>query len=214
MKKVTRKCFICKNEIDLEKDGDSYIYYKTKYYHIDCFIKQKMNQRRNPWTREQCDKVIDQCILEQKDKIDKQADKDKLVYWLYEKYDITYLPTYFFMKLDEIMSGTYKQVKCAIPAADLLDMWQQKEHYLDKVALRNEMNGKSMSKISRINYDLAILLGKYDSYLEWKEKKQAEIQAINAENADHINYSAINNTPVSAAKKDKISDLSEILDEI
>lgn len=133
--------------------------------------------------------------------------------FIYREYDVSFLPKHFFINLDKVYKGTYKNLNKPVPVEDLLDMWQQKMDYLNKVADHNRQMGKKIEGIARINYDLAILLSKYDSYCEWKAKKASEkqelkqsttSQTIKITNMIASKYAAINND----------SDISSIIDEI
>jgi hypothetical protein len=73
-------------------------------------------------------------------------------------------------------------------------MWQRKKQELDKLYNYNQQKGKELDRSSRINYDLAVLLSKYDSFLEWKEKEKVLEQTINIDKAyDQISLPKINN---------------------
>lgn len=150
-----------------------------------------------------------------------QIEKDKLsestrkqfTDWLYQQYDISFLPKYFFINLDKVYKGTYKNLTKPVPVEDLFDMWKRKMPYLIEIHDKNKRHGKNMDGINRISYDLAILLAKYDSYLKWKEQMQlAEI--ANAQLDFNIDYDyklyKNNNTTENA---DKI-DINGVLDEI
>lgn len=101
--------------------------------------------------------------------------KLRLTDWVYKQYGISFAPKYFFVRLNQIYKGTYKGLDKPIPPEDLFDMWQRKWHYLEKVRVRNESHGKHIQGLDLIWYDLAILLSKYDSYLNWKIEHLAEI---------------------------------------
>lgn len=79
-----------------------------------------------------------------------------------------FLTRYFYIKLAAVAKGTYPGLPQPIPVEHLYDMWQQKMPYLNKVNDRNERRGKTTGSL-RADYDLAILLSLYPSYLKWKE---------------------------------------------
>lgn len=113
--------------------------------------------------------------------------------WIFQNYEVTLLPKYFYMNLSKIAKGEYKGLAKPVPWADLLDMWQRKWSYLEKVHIKNEQQGKHLEGMARINYDLAIVLSKYDSYLSWKAECEAEQKLKKQEQQMQINYSCINN---------------------
>jgi len=102
----------------------------------------------------------------------------------------------------------------AIPVEDLLDMWQQKMSYLNKINVSNQKNGKQINGIARINYDLAILLSKYDNYLAWKERKKIEKEYVINEHKNNnvIDYSKINT--IQHSNNSKEINIEDILDGI
>ena len=65
-----------------------------------------------------------------------------------------------------------------VPVEDLFDMWKRKIEWLNKINAQNAQKGKKIQGYLRVNYDLAILLSKYDSYLAWKKKNSTESEGI------------------------------------
>jgi hypothetical protein len=214
MSKEIKKCFICKEEIDLVNKKDSFfIDKKNTYKHINCFIEYKTNLKIKKWTKKQCEEYISEmnniCLCNTQNK----NIRIQLTDWIFNKYNVSFLPTYFYTKLDSIYKGTFKGLSRPVPPEDLLDMWQRKIEYLNKVATQNINSGKSMDQYGRINYDLAILLSKYDSYLEWKDKQRIIKEEIlsRATNQNRINYKKIIKQVNSS---DTEIDIVSMLDEI
>ena len=86
--------------------------------------------------------------------------------------------------------------------------------YLLKVYDKNCRSGKTLEGMSRINYDMAIILSKYDSYLSWKERqKQAQADETSNNSVTAIDYIKIAQTPVSTPSTAQIN-INSILDEI
>ena len=147
---------------------------------------------------------------------DKKTEHIRLQFtdWLYRTYEVSFLPKYFFINLDKVYKGTYKNLNKPVPVEDLWDMWQRKMPYLLKVYDKNKRSGKDMNGISRINYDMAIILSKYDSYLEWREQqKQAQMEEI-AKKGTHIDYNKVPNNNINTQNTDDKIDIDSILDEI
>ena len=118
--------------------------------------------------------------------------------------------------MDSIYKGTFKGLSKPVPPEDLLDMWQQKKNYLSRVAEQNRKKDKDIYGINRINYDLAILLSKYDSYLAWKEEqRQALVFEVEAKKKDieKIEYKDVIR-PQSNKNTKRVTDISSMLDEI
>lgn len=134
--------------------------------------------------------------------------------WIYNTYSISFLPKHFFINLNKISKGEYKGLKKPVAWADLLDMWQRKMPYLEKVNLRNEMNGKHIEGMARINYDLAIILSKYDSYLAWKAEQEAEIIQKQKDSQTKIDYSNIDSKYTNDNQSSDDGQLSNILDDL
>ena len=51
-------------------------------------------------------------------------------------------------------------------------MFQKQQKNLTKIYMNNVKKGKKMTNIERFNYDLAVIVNKYDSYKQWKEKQK------------------------------------------
>ena len=134
--------------------------------------------------------------------------------WLYKQYDISFLPVSFFVNLDKVYKGTYKNLKRPVPVEDLWDMWQKKMPYLLKVHEKNNRQGKTMEGMQYILYDLSIILSKYDSYLKWKETQKQAIVNDNLQKM-RIEYNNLNNdSSNSNNSKNTAVDINSILDDI
>ena len=221
MKITTRKCNICKEPIVLTKDSKEYfIEYKNNgsfCTHTQCYIEYHTTKKRNPKTIEQCEDFINSCWETSKTVEKKQNIKNELYEFLFEMYNISFFPNYFYIKMDSIFKGTYKNLNRAVPPEDLIDMWKQKRNYLNKIAEQNRQKGTEISGVNRVNYDLAILLSRYDAYLKWKEQQQIAVAEINdskkrcIEKIEYVdvvrpvNVKNANNTPI---------DINSMLDEI
>lgn len=116
---------------------------------------------------------------------DKQDKKTRIQFtdWLYKQYDISFLPKYFFINLDKVYKGTYKNLNKPVQVEDLWDMWRKKISFLRKVHEYNTKKGKKIEGAALVTYDLAIILSKYDGYLKWKEEQTL---AKTSENEEQI----------------------------
>lgn len=233
MNKNTRKCNVCKNLIDVsDSSGEDYFFRiygnKKQYFHSECYIEQQMNRKRMPMTKEEClayiserkSENVKQNIEKKKEK-KKNTVKDQLYDFISDMYDISFFPTFFYIKMNEVYKGTYKGLKKSVPPEDLLDMWEQKKNYLLKVYERNRSHGKEIEGLQRVYYDLAILLSKYDSYLNWKDKQriaQSDIRERENRTNDFISQKIISqnnpNNPNSHTVGNKEIDINSILDDI
>ena len=87
-----------------------------------------------------------------------------------------------------------------------------KINYLDKVAEQNRKKGKEVDGLSRLNYDLAIIVARYPAYLTWLKKQQiAAEQPVETTRQQYIDYSGLSQG--NALSSDSV-DLSSIINEI
>jgi len=211
---ITRKCKCCKEYLDIEKDN--FVYYKKRYYHFDCAINETLDRKNNKLSKEQCVDKFTQLQNENREEINNIINKERLYKWLQNTYNTVVLPSYFYIKMDEIFSGIYKGLSKDIPPEDLLDMWKRKKNELDRINNSNSRKGKNLIGVARINYDLAILLNKYDSYLKWKEDQKLleneKQNIINEANKPKINYDLINKSVEK--NKNTSTNINDLLDEV
>ena len=76
---------------------------------------------------------------------------------------------------------------------------------------------KDINGLSRVWYDLAILLSKYDSYLKWKEQKKlaiAEIEEQKKESIEFVKYNDIAKQTIRKKNTNDCIDINAMLDEI
>jgi hypothetical protein len=112
------------------------------------------------------------------------------------------LPTYVYQKMEGIFNGTWKDMSCPIPPEHLLDMFQRKQDWLNKIYHKDNIDG-----IGRINYDLSVLIGKYRSYLDWLGKK--EIENKQAQNSSIVNERLTEVVATNNIKKNEIDIFDE-----
>lgn len=90
--------------------------------------------------------------------------------WILQNYDITCISQSLNRKINCICNGTLKTLSVPIPVTHLLDMWQRKMNYLNKIYIQNLDKGIVVKGEPRVHNDLNILISKYDSYVSWKAK--------------------------------------------
>lgn len=210
---ITRKCNICKQSIEIERDN--LVYDKEKYFHYDCFINSHLRKKRNKLQKEE---IIIKAKNLQKENfyiVKDIIDKAKLYYWIQHTYNVVVLPSYFFIKMDSIYDGSFKGLSKGIPAEDILDMWQRKKNELDRIADGNKKKDKVIDGLGRINYDLAVILSKYDSYLRWKEKQKIK-QVIESERQVHKDLHTIDYKQIydKEQSEKEFFNISDIIDDI
>lgn len=220
MRVTTRKCSICKEQIEIKNNCEDYfIEYKnnnSSCTHTKCYIDYHTTKKRKPKTVEECNEFINSCKRDAKSIEKKQNIRNELYEFLFDMYNISFFPNYFYIKMDSIYKGTYKNLNRPVPPEDLLDMWKQKRNYLEKVAEQNRKKGSEISGVNRVSYDLAILLSRYDAYLKWKEQQQiavAEINESKKRSVEKIEYTDVVR-PSSKQTNNIIIDINSMLDEI
>ena len=190
---MKRKCKACEKDIDFNENNlDEVIRFKKAYYHYNCFVdtckKKSKNSKASPIWSEALES-IDKIQQETKDFFKKNNDspKDQLYRFLLENYGVMSIPTYVFKRLEDVYSGKRKGLACEIPPEDLLDMWRQKMGYLNKLRAKNKTLNKNMTTAQQINYDLSVLVNKYDDYLKWKERNKVLEQEANEVHRNILN---------------------------
>ena len=225
MKEILRKCTYCdsKGIKSIQIGKDKFIYYNNKYYHYNCFIKYKSENNEYNLSQEQIINMADEMVLKTKTikSVIDSINKDRLIYWIYDYYNVSTLSSLFFQKLTMINNGTYSD-KLIVPIScyDLLQIYKKMKSYLNKVNSNNERNGKNISLTNRIHYDLAIILNNYDEYIKWKQKQKTEnVEKIKLqEEIKSKKDICINN--ITSIKKNqnqnnnKEINIAEILDEV
>lgn len=233
MAKLTRKCKVCGNEFDIY--ANDYVHFKSGYTEVNCFREYKLGKgnseenielqveellkvsREEKRVREQKElELVKKKVNSKRKEMDRVNNLDNLIKYLGDTYFITNFNNYFYIKLAQINRGDYKGITKGIPYEDLLDMFIKKQSYLDKVAFRNKTQGKCMTGIGRLNYDLAIIISKYDEYLKWKSKQKL-IEYKNTEETKKdttvIDYSSISKITTKNEVNDNV-DITDILDDI
>ena len=71
-----------------------------------------------------------------------------------------------------------------------------------------------MSSDQRINYDLSILVNKYDSYLRWIEKQKIIASEKEIKKSENIVGKSIGYTVSNNSEKNDSDDISDLVDDI
>lgn len=170
---MKRICAICGDTIIIDKDNSNRaIQYKKKFYHFDCFdgmCDQKIANKRkdisSAWTEIKAN--IDGLVTETTNEQRLQVSKDELSKWLLVQYDISFLSTRLFMKLNDIYNGTFKGLAYPIGPIELSEEWQY--YWSELCAIRRN---KGIVGEGAINYDLTVLLSRNAEYRKIKEKER------------------------------------------
>lgn len=218
---IKRKCGCCGESFYISKNNiDSAIYYDKKTYHSSCFIN--MCQRRSEmkrvdvsqkwtWVLNHLETIKNETYSHLFDAIE----KEEIFNFIKDTYDITVIPTTVWQKLNNIYAGTFKGMSVGIQPSHLLDMWKRKIDMLNGIANKNEIKGIHMQPDQRLNYDLSILVNKYDSYLKWLEKQKIIEAEKDVEKSQNIVSQSIGyNNQSKNVDVDNSDDISDLVDDI
>ncbi len=218
-KELHRKCSYCGEYFYISNENiNDAIYYDKKTYHSSCFIN--ICKKRSQMKRED---VSQKWILISNNLESIKQDsckhfkttiiKEDIFKFIKDTYDIILIPTTVWQKLNNIYNGTFKGMFYGIPPEHLLDMWKRKLDMLNGIANRNNTIGKTMDTEQRINYDLSILVNKYDSYLKWLEKQKI----LDIDKGIERNENIVSKTMGHTAHRtvnDNSDDISSLVDDI
>ena len=91
-------------------------------------------------------------------------------------------------------------------------MFKRKQKFLSKLYANNVAKGKEMTAIQRINYDISVIIDKYEDYLKWKSnQKLLENEINNNNNEIKVDYTKLNNTVKNVENE---TDILSILDDL
>jgi hypothetical protein len=176
MIQTTRKCKHCKELIVLEDYG--FILYKESYYHYDCFVKSLVEKKKGGISEEEAKGIAEGLKEEGREATKDIIARNHLFTWVQKKYDLVVMPSYIYTKFDAIFKGEYKGMTRPIPPDDLLDIWERKWNDLSGLYNWNANKGKTMDATGRINYDIAVILAKSNSYYAWKDTQKQKDESI------------------------------------
>lgn len=172
---TTRICGKCKEKIVLEnelfQDDVCIIYFKEKAYHKSCF--EKIFQSKRKLVEKDFDTIWNENIMPSKEHFWNIVAKNHLYKYLMKEYNITLFTNSFFQKMEQIYNGNWKNVSKPVRPEHLLDMFIQKRSYLEK-----QLSWKKLTGIEALNYSLAIIVNKYEDYLNWMEKSKEELKEL------------------------------------
>lgn len=216
---IKRVCSCCKNTIYIDNDNiESAIYYDKKTYHSNCFFN--MCNRRSKMVRADVSQKwewvlrnIDSIMYESHEHLYKEICKEAVYDFIKEAYSLSIIPTTVWQKISNIYSGTFKGMSSGIPPEHLLDMWKRKINMLNSNAYKNIAKGKKMSPDQRLNYDLSVLINKYDSYLKWLEKQKIIEAEKSVEQNENIVVKSIGYGKQNTVNENT-DDISSLVDDI
>lgn len=189
-----------------------------KFYHRDCYKKYLETRKKSLTEGEINDmmKLVDKGVEEYKYQSKIKNDFEDYIYNLYE---VSCMPSYYFQRVSEILSGDYKDMKEPIGYEDLLEMFRRQAKQLNRIAEQKKEHGNGFDNVcSRGCFDLAVIVNKYDSFKKWKksvsqlkqetENRHKDVNKIEETNAVSDFVKTIPNT-----KKRKKDDKNLVLSE-
>lgn len=237
MKKSTvkRKCAVCgekgrstktndkRNLIINEENIDKFIFYQGQSFHKECFIEmcnEKIQKAKTSPSKKQWEETLanlDKIQQETISKIESLLVKERLNDFIKYHYGLIDNPSeYVFTRLDSVYSGTFKGLQVCIPPEDLFDMWQRQINNLKAGHFKKESTGAVMDKEQKILYDISVLVGKYDSYLKWKENCKAYERDVNSNKDNYLKGVDLEKLSRIAQENDRQEeeDIDSLLDEL
>lgn len=220
---VVRICGECVNEngsniIIYRNECKDVVLFENKYYHTECFKKLcelKLSKRKiKKWINALNN--IGEYEQNAKESINEYFDKDDVYRFIISTYDLAIVPSYIWIKLDKIYKGGLNGMSVGIPPAHLYDMWKRQITNLNKIYDNNKRKGKEMDKVQRLNYDLSILVNKYDSYLTWLNQQKIlaeQSRKEQQEKKEKIDYKKISDMKIQSSEKNE-DDIEQLLDEL
>lgn len=140
--------------------------------------------------------------------------RSKFYNYVNSTYDLT-LTKYAFVRIAEVVNGTYKGMKEGISYEDLLIMFQKQKNNLDKIADDKKRKEKGFkNNLNRFYFDLAVIVGKYDSYKKWKEQQKNKIAAMEDIKKAHNSILHIKSKKIIKKAVEENNNINELLDEV
>ena len=214
-----RKCAVCEKALSTKnKENLGHILrYKGKYYHTECFtaLAESRVAKNNSYSASWQTALnnIDALIEDARLAITVKVKTDPLNDYLLINYDVGSLSSRFWSTINDIGNGVYRHKKCKAISCDvLLDMWKHYQKYLNDVNTWNKSKGNNIDGEGRVNYDLAILMGKYSEYIKIKAKRDAEEaeRQLRQKEVVKIDYNKIK----SEHKTNGLDDISSLIDDM
>jgi hypothetical protein len=190
----------------LDKDNSSQaIQYKKKFYHFKCFnelcdkrIANKNKTISNSW--QDAKTSIDALVIETTKELQCMFAKDEIIQWMIQKYDVSFIGSRIYVKLNEIYNGTFRGLAYKISPVELLGEWRYYWNELCSIRQYKNITGEQA-----INYDLTVLLNKNAEYRKVKEKEK--IARAVREQQQRANVAILPQAKTKWQSKAKIADL-------
>jgi hypothetical protein len=214
-KSSLRKCHFTLCDFPINIDKDETIKTDKNFYHFDCYVNYLITKKK--MSKVEAELLAKPLYQETLEYLKTEKDKSKLIQFIQKQYDMVFLPKYLYTKLDAIYKGEFKGMSKSIMPCELLEIWDRKFPEFVKFNSYKRSKGEVIEGIGRINYDLAIVLSKYDSFKKWKSSQvQNESQEKEMQYLTTTYNNKTDKAVLASLEKEKcnVSDLSDILEEI
>ena len=148
-------------------DTEKHAYIKDenkKYYHLECYRIHLSKKKK--MSEEEIDTKVVERLKAQESEMKELEAKNAFLNWIMNFYESS-LPSYYMKKLKSVNEGTYEGLNEPIDYLTLLDMYEHLDNFLRKIAMK-----KRLKTSAQMNYDLAVVVGKYGDYKRFKAKQQ------------------------------------------
>ena len=215
---TTRKCQYCQEYIVLEEHdaliGEGKI---VKFFHNDCFIKKMTTKKIKPVRVDEATLIANNLFKNSLGRINYRITLHHFYKWVQKRYDVVVLPNKFYTKMASIFDGTYIGLSRGIPVKHIFDMWKRKLKELRSINIYNRKKGNIIEGINLINYDLAVIINKYDSYLNWlnkmeilREQRLEDKEDFGKQKINYKKISIVNNSDDNENELDIVNILNEV----
>lgn len=195
----------------INKETDSYVHVSNSYFHEDCY-REKLTSGRKKYSQEEIDNKINELKVALDEKRLTDIVRDKFYEWIKNHYQVA-LPTNYVLRIDSIAKGQdrNKQVYGKITYDEFLEMYQKLALFLTK----KTMNIQFKNTAQRMNYELAIVIGQYENYRNFKDnvsKREVLNKDVNNKLNDSNKYNEVSNK--ARQQEDDNLHIGDIIDEL
>jgi len=184
---LTRKCALCGEKFNA-LDG---VRRNGFWYHEKCYIEKLTKRSRPKVSMENALLNFDEDKEETMKALVLIVEENNLLSYLAEYYDIPVFSNRFMVKIKNLKENKGGSVFKDVSFAILLDIFKNQKF---QSSIRNMPIGKNLICEDKLNYDLAVALKKYGSYVKFQKSKD-EKYACNKSAKEAVEY--LKNTKIN-----------------
>ena len=177
---LVKKCKHCGQPIDISVSGVK----KTSWFHEECYVQHALESTRNKKTKEMLYIEVEMLREETYKKFKRDIDEYKLLKSISEIYGVTMFSKNFILKIRKIESGKESRVFNKVEFSILDEIFNNTGF---RKSMLNMPVGANLTGEDKANYDLAVALRRYDSFVKHKKTK-SEKELTNIEAKNKIEY--------------------------